>query len=79
MKSKSHKRTYVVVGQDEQRLVIASNKSQAIHHVVSKKYHAVAADGMMVAGLMDVGVKVEYASSVTESETQDMFKEEKTA
>lgn len=71
------KRTYLVSGVDGQYLVIAANRSQAIHHVVSKKYHAVVADGIMVATLMDSGVKIERASN--SPETKDMFGEEQGA
>ena len=69
------KRTYLVSGVDGQHLVIASNKAQAIHHVVSKKYHAVVADGLMVATFMDAGIKPQRAA--VDEETKNFFEEEK--
>lgn len=70
-------RTYIVSSKAGDRLVVATNQSQAIRHVVSQEYKARSADGMEVATLMERGIKLERASS--SPETKDMFGEEQGA
>lgn len=54
-------RTYLVTGNGQQRIVIASSQAQAIRHVVAKQYTAEVADGVQVAKLTGLGIEVEYA------------------
>ena len=54
-------RTYLVTGNGQQRIVIASNQAQAIRHVVAQEYKAEVADGLQVAKLTAAGVLVEQA------------------
>lgn len=54
-------RTYLVTGNGQQRIVIASNQAQAIRHVVDQEYKAEVADGLQVAKLTAAGVPVEQA------------------
>jgi len=70
-------RTYIVTSKTGQRLVVAASQAQAIRHVVAQDYQAVAADGMQVAVLMEVGIKLEWAS--VSPENKDMFGDEQGA
>lgn len=64
-------RTYLVTGNGQQRIVIATSQAQAIRHVVAQDYKAEVADGLQVAKLTATGVAVEQAK--TNPENQELF------
>lgn len=64
-------RTYLVTGNGQQRIVIASNQAQAIRHVVAQDYKAEVVDGLQVVKLTAQGITVEQANG--SPKTKDMF------
>lgn len=69
MPKKSNQRPYEVVSSKEpnvRRCVVASNKAQAIRHVVGKEYSARAMRNMELLRLLDDGTKPEYANESEE-------------
>lgn len=67
-------RTYLVTGNGQQRIVIATNQAQAIRHVVAQEYRAEVADGIKVAELIASGLTVERASASPEN--KELFGED---